>query len=192
MKIAFVRPPAQRNRYIQNVPLNYIHLAAYLRQEGHQPHILDKVFDHVDHDHVDGLLKRERIDIVGIGCMTCEYPDAVEEARRLKQLLDTLERGEAPGMIPGLWQRVGGTVMPAGTAPVPFAPDLPRPSYDLLNLEDLLQARFALALSEIAACGALTSVRTATRSTARSSEEFRQKRFSIRWSGYTEISACAS
>ena len=33
--IAFVRPAAPRNRYIQNVPLNYIHLAAYIRERGY-------------------------------------------------------------------------------------------------------------------------------------------------------------
>ena len=30
MEIALIRPVAPFNRYIQNVPLNYIHLAAYL------------------------------------------------------------------------------------------------------------------------------------------------------------------
>ena len=45
MLFAFVRPMARANRYIQNVPLNYIHLAAYLREKGHQPRIFDRVLD---------------------------------------------------------------------------------------------------------------------------------------------------
>ncbi|HEY7392139.1 MAG TPA: hypothetical protein VH640_26710 [Bryobacteraceae bacterium] len=44
---AFVRPRAQFNRYIQNVPLNYIHLAAWLRRAGREVHILDMVIDGV-------------------------------------------------------------------------------------------------------------------------------------------------
>ena len=48
MQIAFIRPMARANRYIQNVPLNYIHLAAYLREKGHEPRIFDMIFDDVN------------------------------------------------------------------------------------------------------------------------------------------------
>ena len=85
MKIAFIRPRAAANRYIQNVPLNYIHLAAYLRQQGHEPHIFDMVFEDMTAEAVDRHLKSRDISVAGIGCMTCEFPAAVEEARRLKQ-----------------------------------------------------------------------------------------------------------
>src|SRR5579862_7681937 len=81
---AFVRPPAPFNRYIQNVPLNYIHLAGWLRQAGREVHILDMVIDSVTPDYVDGFIREHGIRAVGIGCMTCEFPAAVEEARRLK------------------------------------------------------------------------------------------------------------
>ena len=56
---AFVRPAALLNRYIQNVPLNYIHLAAWLRQAGREVHILDMVIDGVTPDYVDRFI-RER------------------------------------------------------------------------------------------------------------------------------------
>ncbi len=72
------------NRYIQNVPLNYVHLAAYLREHGYAPQILDMVFDHVTPAYVDDVIRKNDIRVVGIGCMTCELPQAVEEARRLK------------------------------------------------------------------------------------------------------------
>ena len=51
MEIVFVRPIAPFNRYIQNVPLNYIHLAAYLRQNGHKAAIFDMVVE----DNIDRL-----------------------------------------------------------------------------------------------------------------------------------------
>ncbi len=81
---AFVRPPAPYNRYIQNVPLNYIHLAGWLRKAGREVHILDMVIDGVTPDSVDQFIRDHRIRVVGIGCMTCEFPAAVDEARRLK------------------------------------------------------------------------------------------------------------
>src|SRR4051812_12076353 len=84
MEIAFVRPAAPFNRYIQNVPLNYIHLSAYLREHGHNPKILDMVVEDST-DVVDQYIGEHRVGIVGIGCMTCELPDAIAEARRLKE-----------------------------------------------------------------------------------------------------------
>ncbi len=81
---AFVRPPAPFNRYIQNVPLNYIHLAAWLRKAGREVHILDMVLDGVTQDYVDRFIREHDIRVAGIGCMTCEFPAAVDEARRLK------------------------------------------------------------------------------------------------------------
>jgi radical SAM superfamily enzyme YgiQ (UPF0313 family) len=173
---AFVRPPAPFNRYIQNVPLNYIHLAAWLRQAGREVHILDMVLDAVTPDYVDQFIREHAIRIAGIGCMTCEFPAAVEEARRLKAahpgihivfggahpsgdpeeclrtgvvdyvvvgegeialtaLLDDLEAGRSPENIPGVWRLDGNDARPAPPSPVPNVDDLPRPAYDLLDLE---------------------------------------------------------
>ena len=86
MLIAFVRPMARYNRYIQNVPLNYIHLAAYLRKNGHDVAILDMVFDDVTPTAVDEFIRERNVRVVGIGCMTCEFPEAVKEAQRLKRV----------------------------------------------------------------------------------------------------------
>jgi len=82
--IAFVRPMAHANRYIQNVPLNYVHLAAFVRERGYHPLILDMVFDEMTPDRVDREIREHGIRVVGIGCMTCEVPQAFEQARRLK------------------------------------------------------------------------------------------------------------
>ena len=85
MEIALIRPVAPFNRYIQNVPLNYIHLAAYLREHGHKARILDMVVEDST-DVVDQYLRDHAVKIVGIGCMTCELPDALAEAQRLKEI----------------------------------------------------------------------------------------------------------
>jgi len=84
MQIAFIRPMARANRYIQNVPLNYIHLSAYLREKGHEPTIFDMIFDDVTPEAVDTWIRERGVRVVGIGCMTCEFPEAIAEARRLK------------------------------------------------------------------------------------------------------------
>ena len=86
MHVAFIRPAAKANTHINNVPLNYTHLAAYLRQNGHVPTILDLVLEGLTTDDVDACIRRHNIRIAGIGCMTCEFPDAVAEARRLRSV----------------------------------------------------------------------------------------------------------
>ena len=85
MQIVFIRPLATRNWYINNVPLNYVHLGGYLREHGHQPHILDQVTGWRSED-IDEYIRAHAICVVGIGCMTCEFPEAVNESRRLKNV----------------------------------------------------------------------------------------------------------
>ena len=84
MRITFVRPMASMNQFILMPPLNYLHLAAFLREQGHTPFIFDKVLKKVDNLAIDTHIRNQKIKIVGIGCMTCEFPDAVAEAKRLK------------------------------------------------------------------------------------------------------------
>jgi radical SAM superfamily enzyme YgiQ (UPF0313 family) len=174
--IALVRPMAPLNRYIQNVPLNCIHLAAYLRQQGFAPRIYDMVLDEVTEERVDREIREHGIRMVGIGAMTCEMPQAYEQARRLKaahpgltvvfggahpsgdpeeclqsgvvdyvvvgegeialaRLAEAVRDGREPEPIPGVWRRREGAAVPAPIAPVPKVQELPRPAYDLLDLE---------------------------------------------------------
>lgn len=174
--IAFVRPMAQLNRYIQNVPLNYIHLAAYLRERGYAPLILDEIFDDMTPASVDDIIRRNNIKLVGIGAMTCEMPQAIAEARRLKKehpqlkivfggphpsgapeeclesgavdfvivgegeialadLLDALKENRDPTTIQGVWSTQNGQITANGRAPVPDIEALPRPAYEMLDLE---------------------------------------------------------
>ncbi len=174
--IAFVRPMAPLNRYIQNVPLNYIHLAAYLRQHGHTPLIFDEIFDEMTPEAVDRAIRDNDIRVVGIGAMTCEMPQAVAEARRLKtvhpnlkivfggphpsgdpeeclrtgvvdyvivgegeialaNLLDAIQQNQATNAIAGVWSIADDKIIGNGRAPVPDIESLPRPAYELLDLE---------------------------------------------------------
>ena len=166
---------APRNRYIQNVPLNYVHLAAWVRDRGHAPHVLDMVFDDVTESFVDDYLRRHAIRVVGIGAMTCEMPQAVEQAKRLKsahpgltivfggahpsgdpeeclmtgavdyviagegeialtKLLDALEAGAEVPVIAGVWRMAGGKPEQNVPSEMPDVESLPRPAYDLLDL----------------------------------------------------------
>ena len=174
--IAFVRPMAPLNRYIQNVPLNYIHLAAYLRQQGHTPLIFDEIFDEMTPEAVDRAIRENDIRVVGIGAMTCEMPQAVAEARRLKavhpdlkivfggphpsgdpeeclrtgvvdyvivgegeialaNLLDAIRQNHDVTTIAGVWSIADNKIISNGRAPVPDIESLPRPAYELLDLE---------------------------------------------------------
>ncbi len=82
--LALIRPMASANRYIHNVPLNLVHLAGFVRSQGYDPLILDMVFDEITPAHVDRKIKDKAVRVAGIGCMTCEFPAAIAEARRLK------------------------------------------------------------------------------------------------------------
>jgi anaerobic magnesium-protoporphyrin IX monomethyl ester cyclase len=84
MKIAFVRPKVSIHRYIQHIPMSYIHLAADLRERGHEPFIFDMVLDGMGPEEVDRQLRLNGITVCGIGGMTFEFPEAAQEARRLK------------------------------------------------------------------------------------------------------------
>lgn len=86
MRITFIRPAASLNQFILMPPLNYLHLAAYLREHGHTPFVFDRILPEVSEEVIDTHLRNQKIPIVGIGCMTCEFPDAVAEAKRLKHL----------------------------------------------------------------------------------------------------------
>jgi anaerobic magnesium-protoporphyrin IX monomethyl ester cyclase len=173
--IAFVRPRAFTNRYIQSVPLNHLHLAAFVRSKGYKPLLLDMVFDEITPEHIDKAIRASGIQVVGIGCMTCEFSAAIEQARRLKavhrdlrivfggahpsgdpveclrtgvvdhvvvgegeialtDLLGAIRAGAKTG-IQGVWSIEDGEILPGGTAPVPDVNLLPRPAYDLINLE---------------------------------------------------------
>jgi anaerobic magnesium-protoporphyrin IX monomethyl ester cyclase len=84
MKIAFIRPKLQFNRFVRRIPLAYIHLAAFLRENGHEPLLFDLVLDQMNEGIIDQQIRDLQIKVAGIGCMTFEFPEAIKEAERLK------------------------------------------------------------------------------------------------------------
>jgi len=85
LKILLLRPSFTINRYSRSVPLGYLVLAAYLREKGHTPFILDMLFPEVTQEGVDRFISENGIEIIGIGCMSCEYHEAVKQARVMKE-----------------------------------------------------------------------------------------------------------
>lgn len=161
--IAFVRPRAPLNRYIQNVPLNYLALAAWVRERGCTPLILDMALPAVTPATVDEAIRRHGVRVAGIGAMTCELPQALDEARRLKAahpgirvvfggahpsadpqeclasgVVDYVVAGEGEAALEGLLTRLRRGEEPEERvlqAPAPDVGALPRPAFDLLDLE---------------------------------------------------------
>ena len=99
MRIALVQPPprSEFDRHWARFPgLGIAYVASALRADGHDVRLLDGKLDHLTVDDIVTRAARERPDLVGITCMTVEYPRAVEIARRLK-----LDRPETPIVIGG-------------------------------------------------------------------------------------------
>ncbi len=71
MHIALIRPAADANAYINNVPLNYVHLSAYLREHGHKAGIMDLVVGGSTLDSVDDYIRpRPERRLIGLTIQT--------------------------------------------------------------------------------------------------------------------------
>jgi anaerobic magnesium-protoporphyrin IX monomethyl ester cyclase len=99
MRIALVQPPprSEYDRHWARFPsLGIAYIASSLRAVGHTIDLLDgKLADLTVDDIVAGVRDR-RPDLVGITCMTVEYPRAVEIARRIKH-----DRADVPVVVGG-------------------------------------------------------------------------------------------
>ncbi len=163
MRIALIRPRVTRSGNAQGMPLGYLSLAASIRERGHQPVILDMTLPHVTAAVVDHTMRAQHIQIAGIGCMTCEFQDAVREALRLRgqhpQLriifggahptadpqscmqcgaADFVIRGEGEEALSALLDDLEAGRTGDRIRAVQAPPDLlrlPRPAYDLLDFD---------------------------------------------------------
>jgi anaerobic magnesium-protoporphyrin IX monomethyl ester cyclase len=99
MRIALVQPPprSEYDRHWARFPsLGIAYIASSLRAVGHTIDLLDgKLADLTVDDIVAGVRDRPP-DLVGITCMTVEYPRAVEIARRIKH-----DRADVPVVVGG-------------------------------------------------------------------------------------------
>jgi radical SAM superfamily enzyme YgiQ (UPF0313 family) len=88
MRIALVQPPprSEFDRHWARFPgLGIAYVASSLRAAGHEIELLDGKLAHLTVDEIVTRVRDGRPDLVGITCMTVEYPRAVEIARRIKE-----------------------------------------------------------------------------------------------------------
>jgi anaerobic magnesium-protoporphyrin IX monomethyl ester cyclase len=99
VRIALVQPPprSEFDKHWARYPcLGIAYVAASLRAAGHELELLDGKLEGLDIDAIVARVRERPPDLVGITCMTVEYPRAVEIARRIKE-----ERSELPIVVGG-------------------------------------------------------------------------------------------
>jgi radical SAM superfamily enzyme YgiQ (UPF0313 family) len=99
MRIALVQPPprSEFDRHWARFPgLGIAYVAAALRGAGHEVELLDGKLSGLNVDAIVARLREHEPHLVGITCMTVEYPRAVEIARRIKD-----ERPDLPIVVGG-------------------------------------------------------------------------------------------
>jgi anaerobic magnesium-protoporphyrin IX monomethyl ester cyclase len=99
LRIALVQPPprSEFDRHWARFPcLGIAYVASSLRAAGHEIELLDGKLADLTVGEIVTRVRDGRPDLVGITCMTVEYPRAVEIARRLKQ-----DRADLPILVGG-------------------------------------------------------------------------------------------
>jgi anaerobic magnesium-protoporphyrin IX monomethyl ester cyclase len=99
MRIALVQPPprSEYDRHWARFPsLGIAYIASSLRAVGHTIDLLDGKLADLSVDDIVSRVREGRPDLVGITCMTVEYPRAVEIARRIKH-----DRADVPVVVGG-------------------------------------------------------------------------------------------
>jgi anaerobic magnesium-protoporphyrin IX monomethyl ester cyclase len=113
MRIALVHPPprSEFDKHWARFPaLGIAYVASSLRAAGHHIDLLDGKLDDLTLDDIVNRVREDRPDLVGITCMTVEYPRAVEIARRIKQ-----DRADVPIVVGGAHvNAVGGQALQEG------------------------------------------------------------------------------
>lgn len=108
MRVALVHPPprSEFDRHWARFPaLGIAYVASSLRAAGHQVRLLDGKLDYLTVDEIVSSVREEPPDLVGITCMTVEYPRAVEIARLIKQ-----DRAHLPIVVGGAHVNAVGRV----------------------------------------------------------------------------------
>ena len=99
MRIALVHPPprSEFDKHWARFPaLGIAYIASSLRAAGHDIELLDGKLDNLTIDQIVNRVRDRPPDLVGITCMTVEYPRAVEIAGRIKD-----DHSEVPIMVGG-------------------------------------------------------------------------------------------
>jgi anaerobic magnesium-protoporphyrin IX monomethyl ester cyclase len=99
VRISLVQPPPRSEfdrHWARFAGLGIAYIASSLRAAGHGVALLDGKLDHLTVDEIVTRVHDEQPDLVGITCMTVEYPRAVEIAARIK-----LDRADVPIVVGG-------------------------------------------------------------------------------------------
>ncbi|HEU6444733.1 MAG TPA: radical SAM protein [Gaiellaceae bacterium] len=99
MRIALVQPPprSEYDKHWARFPsLGIAYIASSLREAGHTVDLLDGKLAGLAVDDIVTRVRDRPPDLVGITCMTVEYPRAVEIARRIKS-----DRADVPVIVGG-------------------------------------------------------------------------------------------
>ena len=89
MRIALVQPPPRSEfdkHWARFAGLGIAYIAGSLRAAGHTIDMLDGKLAHLTVDDIVQSVRENRPDLVGITCMTVEYPRAIQIARRIKDM----------------------------------------------------------------------------------------------------------
>jgi anaerobic magnesium-protoporphyrin IX monomethyl ester cyclase len=87
MRVALIHPPprSEFDKHWARFPvLGLAYVGAALRADGREVVLLDGKLDALSEDDIVQRIRREEPDLVGITCMTVEFPQTVEIARRIK------------------------------------------------------------------------------------------------------------
>jgi len=99
VRIALVQPPprSEFDKHWARFPcLGIAYVASSLRAAGHDVDLLDGKLDDLTVDDIVARARERRPDLVGVTCMTVEFPRAAEIARRLKH-----DRPDVPVLVGG-------------------------------------------------------------------------------------------
>ena len=99
MRIALVQPPprSEYDRHWARFPgLGIAYVAGSLRAAGHDVDVLDGKLADLTVEDIAARVRERKPDLVGITCMTVEYPRAVEIGRRIKH-----DRADLPVVVGG-------------------------------------------------------------------------------------------
>ena len=99
MKVALVQPPPRSEfdkHWARFAGLGIAYVASSLRAAGHEIDMLDGKLAHLTVDDIVQRVREGKPDLVGITCMTVEYPRAVQIATRIKH-----DRPDLPIVVGG-------------------------------------------------------------------------------------------
>ncbi|OGW13571.1 MAG: hypothetical protein A3G93_10425 [Nitrospinae bacterium RIFCSPLOWO2_12_FULL_45_22] len=86
MDILLLRPPYQERSRVIAYPLGIAYLASFLKEQGHSVTVLDLAIEMDWETTLKNVLGQKTYGLVGISCMSIQFPGAAITARAIRQL----------------------------------------------------------------------------------------------------------